>query len=78
MTKNEDVMQITLDLIKKLDVDIEEDISIAHRLPQKRRYGHTRANKATNHPTFIVRLVSRLKRNEIYPNRFKVKILRDY
>ena len=34
MMENEDVMQITLDLIKKLYVDIEEkDISIAHRLP---------------------------------------------
>ena len=74
ITKNEDVMKITLDLIKKLDMDIEEeDISIAHRLPQKRRLGRTRANKATNHPTTIVRLVSRLKRNEIYANRFEAK-----
>ena len=73
MTKKEDVMKITLDLMKKLDVNIEEDISIAHRLPQKRRLGRTRANKATNHPTIIVRLVSRLKRNKIYANRFKAK-----
>ena len=74
VTKNEDVMKITLDLIKKLDVDIEEeDISIAHRLPQKRRLGRTRANKATNHLAIIVRLVSRLKRNEICANRFKAK-----
>ena len=74
MTKNEDVMKITLDLIRKLDVDIEEeDISITHRLPQKRRLDRTRANKATNHPTIILRLVSRLKRNEIYANRFKAK-----
>ena len=52
MTKNEDVMKTTQDLIKKLDVDIkEEDISVAHRLPQKRRLGRIRANKATNHPT---------------------------
>ena len=59
MTKNEDVMKIMLDLIKKLDVDIEEeDISIAHRLPQKRRLGRTKANKAPNHPTIIVRLVA--------------------
>ena len=51
MTENEDVMQITLDLIKQLDVDIEEeDISIAYRLPQKRSLGRTRANKVTNHP----------------------------
>ena len=74
MTKNEDVMKITLDMTKKLDVDIEEeDISIAQRLPQKRRLGRTKANKATNHPTIIVRLVSRLKHNEIYANRFKAK-----
>ena len=74
MTKNEDVMKITLDLIKKLDVDIEEeDIFITHSLPQKRRLGRTRANKATNHPTIIVRLVSRPKRNEIHANRFKAE-----
>ena len=74
MTKNEDVMKITLDLIKKLDVDIEEeDISIAHCHPQKRRLGRTRASKATNHPTIIVCLVSRLKCNEIYANRFEAK-----
>ena len=74
ITKNEDVVKITLDLIKKLYVDIEEeDISIAHRFPQKRQLGRTRANKAANHPIIIVRLVSRLKRNEIYANRFKAK-----
>ena len=74
MTKNEDVMKITLDLIRELDVVIEEeDISITHRLPKKRRLDRTRANKANNHPTIILRLVSRLKRNEIYANRFKAK-----
>ena len=31
MTENKDVMQITLDLKKKLDADIEEDISNALR-----------------------------------------------
>ena len=36
MNKNKDVKQITLDLIKKLDMDILEDISIAHCLPRKR------------------------------------------
>ena len=59
MQKNEDVMQITLNLTKKLNVDIEEeDISIAHRLPRKRR-GQTRANKATNHSIIIVRLTDK-------------------
>ena len=73
MTENEDVMQITLDLIKKLDVGVEEDISIAHRLRRKRRLGRTRTSKATNHPTIILRLVIRQKRNEIYENCFKTK-----
>ena len=67
-------MQITLDLIKKLDVDIEEeDISIAHRLPRNRRLDRTKENKSTNHPTIIFRLISRQKRNEIYANRSKTK-----
>ena len=74
MMKNKDVMKNTLDLIKKFDEDIkEEDIPIANRLPQKRRLCRTRANKAANHATIIVRLVNRLKRNEIYANRFKAK-----
>ena len=54
-------------------MDIEEDISIAHRLPRKRRLGRIRVNKAINHPTIIVRSVSRQKHNEIYANRFRVK-----
>ena len=41
-TKNEDVTQITLDLINKLEVDIDEDISIVHRLLVKQRFGRTR------------------------------------
>ena len=68
--KEEDVIQITLDLISKLDVDIkEEDISIAHGLPVKQRYGRTRHNKPANHPTIIVRVISRQMRNEIYDKR---------
>ena len=87
--KDEDVTQITLDLISKLDVDIkEEDILIAHRLPVKQRYGHglpvkqrygrTRLNKPVNHSTIIVRLVSRQIRNEIYDKRFNAKIIEDF
>ena len=42
MTENEYVMQITLELIKKLDEDIEEqDISIARHL-SRNRYLHCR------------------------------------
>ena len=77
--KNDDVTQITLDLISKLDVDIkEEDISIAHRLPVKQRYGRTRLNKPVNHPTITVRLVSRQMRNEIYDKRFNAKMIEDF
>ena len=76
--KDEDVTQITLDLISKLDVDIkEEDISIAHRLPVKQRYGRTRL-KPVNHPTIIVRLISRQMRNEIYDKRFNAKMIEDF
>ena len=77
--KDEDVTQITLDLISKLDVDIkEEHISTAHRLPVKQRYGRTRLNKPVNHPTIIVRLVSRQMRNEIYDKRFNAKMIQDF
>ena len=77
--KDEDVTQITLDLISKLDVDIkEEDISIAHRLPVKQRYGRTRLTKSVNHPTIIVRLVSRQIRNEIFDKRFNAKMIEDF
>ena len=77
--KDEDVTQITLDLISKLDVDIkEEDISITHRLPVKQRYGRTRLKKPVNHPTIIVRLVSRQMRNEIYDKRFNAKMIKDF
>ena len=72
ITGNEDVTLITLDLIKKLYVDIaEKDISIAHRHLRKRRQRRTGANKLTSHPTIIVRLVCRQKRNKNYANRLK-------
>ena len=77
--KDEDVTQITLDLISKLDVDIkEEDISIAHQPPVKQRYGRTRLNNPVNHPTINVRLVSRQMRNEIYDKRFNTKMIEDF
>ena len=78
-TKNEDVTQITLDLINELEVDIdEEDISIVHRIPVKQRFGRTRSDKPANHPTIIVRLVSRQKRNEIYAQRFNAKSIEEF
>ena len=77
--KDEDVTQITLDLISKLEVDIKkEDISNARRLPVKQRYGRTRRNKPVNHPTIIVRLVSRQMRNEIYDKCFNAKMMEDF
>ena len=78
-TKNEEVTQITLDLLNKLEVDIdEEDISIVHRLPVKQRFGRTRFDKPANHPTIIVRLVSRQKRNETYAKRFNAKSIAEF
>jgi len=74
------VTQITLDLVKSLSVEIDEkDISIAHRFPKKQRVRRTRSNTAANkHPTIIVRFVSRMKRNEVYANRFKAKDIEEF
>ena len=77
--KHEDVTQITLDLISKLDVDItEENISIAHRLPSNRDMVEQDFNKPVNHPTIIVRLISRQMRNKIYDKRFNAKMIEDF
>ena len=71
---NEDVTQITMKLASSIGVDLDkEEISIAHRLPQKKRIGKTRSSNDKKHPTIIVRFVSRTKRNEIYARRFKAK-----
>ena len=74
--KNEDVTQIALDVAGAIGVDlVEEDISIAHRLPQKRRSTNPQAgqHKSTAHPAIIIRFISRHKRNEMYENRCKAK-----
>ena len=61
-TENEDVTQITLDLIEKLNVDIaEKDISIAHRLPLKRENSNL---KNRRHSPIIVRFLSRHKKTK--------------
>jgi len=75
--ENEDVNKITMELAKQLEVDlVEEDISIAHRLPRKRPHG--RIGIKPKHPTIIVRFISRHKRNEIYANRFKAKNMDEF
>ena len=76
ITENEDVTQITLDLIEKLNVDItERDISIAHRLPLKR--GNS-ILKNRRHPPIIVRFLSRHKRNEIFAKSFNAKHISNF
>ena len=75
-TENEDVTQITLHLIEKLNVEItEEDISIAYRLPLKRRNSNL---KNRRHPPIIVRFLSRHKRNEIFAKRFNAKLISNF
>jgi len=78
-TADEDVTQITMELVKSLDIELDaEDISIAHRLPKKQRFGKTRSSTVDNkHPIIIVRFVSRMKRNEIYANRIKAKNIKE-
>ena len=74
-----DVIQIILDLSEKLEVSLKKnDISIAHRLPQRQRPGRTRSSSIKRHPTIIVRFVSRLIRNQVYANRYKAKYIKDF
>ena len=79
-TEKEDVTQIILDLSKKLEVSLKkDDISIAHRLPQRQRPGRTRSSSIRRHPTIIVRFVSRLIRNQVYyANRYKAKYIKAF
>ena len=83
LKNNEDITQITLDLAKQLDVELEEeDISIVYRLPPKQHMPRltpkTTGKPINRHPTVIVRFVSRQKRNETYANRFKAKSIEEF
>ena len=75
-TKDVEITQVTKDLVVKLNVDVEEDISIVHGLPVKNRTG--RISNGSEHPTIIIRLVSRQKRNEIYENQFKARDIKEF
>ena len=77
-TEKENVTQNILDLSEKLEVSLKkDDISIAHRLPQRQRPGRTRSSSIKKHP-IIVRFVSRLIRNQVYANRYKAKYIKDF
>ena len=76
LTKDEEITQVTMDLVAKLNVDLEEDISIVHRLPVKHRTG--RISNGSKRPTTTLRLVNRLKKNEIYENRFKARDIKEF
>ena len=55
-TEKEDVTKLKLDLSEKLEVSLKkDDISIAHRLPQRERPGRTRSSSIKRHSTIIVR-----------------------
>ena len=75
--EGENVTQIVLDLASKLEVKHDnEDISIAHRLLQKK---HSSTNKDGSQKSaylaIIARFVSRDKKNKLYENRFIAKTL---
>ena len=78
--EGENVTQIVLDLDSKLEVKLDnEDISIAHRLPQKKRSAtNNGGSQKSAHPAIIARFVSRDKRNKLYENRFKAKDIDDF
>ena len=57
-TKDKDIMQVTMDLDAKLNVDLEQEgNSIVHRLLVK--HCTSRISSGSKHPTIIVGLVSR-------------------
>jgi len=80
VTDDEDVTHTTLELVRILNININKnDISIAHRLPLKKRLGRTRTSTSeAKHPQIIVRFVSRYKRNQIYASRFKSKEIEEF
>ena len=63
-------------------MELEEDVSIVHRLLPKQHMPRLRpkttGKHVNKHPTVIVRFVSRQKRNEVYANRFKAKSIEEF
>ena len=78
--EGENVTQIVLDLASKLEVKLDnEDSSITHRLPLKKRSAtNNDGSQKSANPTIIARFVSRDKRNKLYENRFKAKDIDDF
>ena len=71
--KNENVNQIIMDLTKSIGIEIkEQDISIAHRLPQKPNYNRRNLTKPKP-ATVIARFTNRSVRNDIYHRRTAFK-----
>ena len=71
--KNENVNQIIMDLTKSIGIEIkEQDISIAHRLPQKPDYNRRNLTKPKP-ATVIARFTNRSVRNDIYYRRTAFK-----
>ena len=72
--------QIVLDFASKLEVKLDnEDIFIAHRLPQtKRSATNNDGIRISAHSTIVARFFSRDKRNKFYKNRFKAKDIDDF
>ena len=77
--QNENVIEITLSLASKLDVNLTaNDVSIANRLPVKLPRPNSGSNETRRHPRIIVCFISRQKRNEMYSNRLKAKDISNF
>jgi len=72
---NENVTEIVVDLAKRLNVEADfSDVSIAHRLPGKKR----KQNGVTPPATIIVQFTNKRVRNLTYANRKQVKSLTEF
>ena len=69
LTENKHITQVTLDLLEKLNVDIN------HRLPLKQ--GNSNLETKQHHP-IIVHFLSRHKKNEIFAKRFNAKHISNF
>ena len=66
--KGGNMTQTVIDLAALFNVNVKEEISIAHRLPLRRRGPNTRgeSNGTKKHHTIIIRFVNCSKKNLLY------------
>ena len=77
---NENVDEIVVEVAKLIGVEIkQDDISVAHRLPEKNKVHNSDSRSVrTKPPTIIARFVGRGTRNAIYKRRSAARNVKDF